>query len=545
MRKRPARVWHDDVQTATAAHDVERAVALVDEGWTAHVVSDPTLVRATVHLLPEELWQSDAWLLTALACSFRGSSHSVERATSTLYFTEVRRLIDTDHTILFEREMETRFCLVTDQRRRGRFARALSELDDLALRLASNGEGPLPWRLGMDARVRLERSVIDWHRAAFESSENPLGPALALAESRMVPSEQVNVFGTAALYALLSESYEQVDDWSRRAIEAAAGAETADDPSEVPLFESPALAPAVFALVSSRLERGDFDGARELIPPLERLSLGGEWRTYAALLDSMRLLLLHRPADALEPLRLARQRAHRWTDARMMERLSFALRIGIEAALGRVHSSELELTLEPVAGDPRHVFCTARYMGWLFVTEGRYAEAVESVAQCVRLGDRHARGTLTDVLLVEATALTASGEILRGDTSFDYALALCAESGFRRAFHHVPPPALASMLASAATRPQPDAVQALLAELAESLGAEESALPRLSEREVEIVRNLTEGSSLREVAQRLYISPNTLKTHVRHIYRKLGVGSRAEAVRAARHLGITPLSPTE
>lgn len=524
-----------------ADRDIEHAVALVDAGWAAHVVADPALVRATVHLLPDELWQSNAWHLTALACSFQGSSDSVERATATLYFKEVRRLLGADGSIPFELEIATRFCLVTSLRRRGRFGRALAELDDVARRIESSDEGSFEWRLGIDARLRLERSLIDWHRAAFDSVEDSLAPALALAESRMFPSEQVTVYGAAALQALLSESYQQVDDWAQRAIEVAVTSESADDPSEVPLIESPALAPALFALAAARLERADFDGAQELLPALERVSLGGEWRVYAALLASMRLLLLHRPADALEPLRLARQLANRWTEGRMMESLSFAVRIGIEAALGRVHGSELHL--EFTTRDPRHLFCTARYLGWLFVTEGRYLEAVASVAECIRLGDRHARGTLTDVLLLEATALTAAGETVRGGTSFDYALALCAESGFRRAFHHVPPPALGVMLTSAATREQPAAVVALLEELLGTFGAEETALPRLSEREVEIIRNLTEGWSMRQVSQQLYISPNTLKTHVRHIYRKLGVGSREDAVRAAHRLGITPTSP--
>jgi LuxR family maltose regulon positive regulatory protein len=42
------------------------------------------------------------------------------------------------------------------------------------------------------------------------------------------------------------------------------------------------------------------------------------------------------------------------------------------------------------------------------------------------------------------------------------------------------------------------------------------------------------------MATALYLSPNTVKTHLRNLYRKLGVDNRADAVRAARGLGITP-----
>jgi LuxR family transcriptional regulator, maltose regulon positive regulatory protein len=59
----------------------------------------------------------------------------------------------------------------------------------------------------------------------------------------------------------------------------------------------------------------------------------------------------------------------------------------------------------------------------------------------------------------------------------------------------------------------------------------------LSQREVEILRRLPSPVSNDEVAQQLFISVNTLKTHLRAIYRKLGVHSRREAVRRAEELG--------
>jgi LuxR family maltose regulon positive regulatory protein len=41
---------------------------------------------------------------------------------------------------------------------------------------------------------------------------------------------------------------------------------------------------------------------------------------------------------------------------------------------------------------------------------------------------------------------------------------------------------------------------------------------------------------VREIAAELYVSPNTLKFHLKTIYRKLGVGSRAEAADVARRM---------
>ncbi|HEX6387097.1 MAG TPA: LuxR C-terminal-related transcriptional regulator, partial [Anaerolineae bacterium] len=68
--------------------------------------------------------------------------------------------------------------------------------------------------------------------------------------------------------------------------------------------------------------------------------------------------------------------------------------------------------------------------------------------------------------------------------------------------------------------------------------AEESPVESLSEREHEVLALLAEGLSNREIARRLFISLATVKSHTAHIYGKLGVNSREEAVARAGTLGI-------
>jgi LuxR family maltose regulon positive regulatory protein len=65
-----------------------------------------------------------------------------------------------------------------------------------------------------------------------------------------------------------------------------------------------------------------------------------------------------------------------------------------------------------------------------------------------------------------------------------------------------------------------------------------AGIEELSAREVEVLRALGGTGSLREVADALYISRNTIKTHTRALYAKLGVGTREEAVRRGRQLGL-------
>ncbi|MBD1912717.1 response regulator transcription factor [Leptolyngbya sp. FACHB-16] len=66
--------------------------------------------------------------------------------------------------------------------------------------------------------------------------------------------------------------------------------------------------------------------------------------------------------------------------------------------------------------------------------------------------------------------------------------------------------------------------------------AAQSPLIPLSSREQEVLKLIMEGATNTEIARRLYVSPNTIKTHVRNILNKLGVEHRLQAaVVALRH----------
>ncbi|GAA4454145.1 response regulator transcription factor [Nibrella saemangeumensis] len=60
----------------------------------------------------------------------------------------------------------------------------------------------------------------------------------------------------------------------------------------------------------------------------------------------------------------------------------------------------------------------------------------------------------------------------------------------------------------------------------------------LSEREVDILRGLTKGHSYKMIADELFISVETVRTHVRHVYDKLHVNSKAEAIIKAMREGL-------
>jgi LuxR family maltose regulon positive regulatory protein len=60
----------------------------------------------------------------------------------------------------------------------------------------------------------------------------------------------------------------------------------------------------------------------------------------------------------------------------------------------------------------------------------------------------------------------------------------------------------------------------------------------LTERELEILAYLPDHATTGEIAERCYVSVNTLKTHTAHIYRKLEVSGRSAAIVRARELGL-------
>jgi len=62
----------------------------------------------------------------------------------------------------------------------------------------------------------------------------------------------------------------------------------------------------------------------------------------------------------------------------------------------------------------------------------------------------------------------------------------------------------------------------------------------ISPRELEVLHELAAGRSNKEIADRLNISPNTVKTHVSRLFEKLDAERRTDAINKARELGLVP-----
>jgi len=120
------------------------------------------------------------------------------------------------------------------------------------------------------------------------------------------------------------------------------------------------------------------------------------------------------------------------------------------------------------------------------------------------------------------------------------ALELAEPDGYVRVFLDAGAP-MVSLCEAAAARGATYARRLLRAWAAEGAVRQPSALVEpLTDRELQMLELLAQGLSNREIADLLVLSPNTVRTHLYHLYAKLAVHSRLQAVLRGRELGLLP-----
>jgi LuxR family maltose regulon positive regulatory protein len=151
-------------------------------------------------------------------------------------------------------------------------------------------------------------------------------------------------------------------------------------------------------------------------------------------------------------------------------------------------------------------------------------------------------GSLLEILVLRGLALEQRSDIDEAVGAVARALELAEREGYVRTFTDEGP-AMATLLSAAASR---GVATAYVARLLRSSGPGRTDPPRrsdvpldpLSERELDVLRLLASELSGPEIARYLVVSLNTVRTHTKNIYAKLGVGSRRAAVQRAEELGL-------
>ena len=156
------------------------------------------------------------------------------------------------------------------------------------------------------------------------------------------------------------------------------------------------------------------------------------------------------------------------------------------------------------------------------------------------------KGSLIEVLALQALAFQAQGDVERALSALERALSLAEPEGYVRVFLDEGEPMVRLLRQAASRGVAPGYASRLLAATpaAQEAGIRKPVSPPqplvepLSERELEVLRLLTSSLASTEIAEELIISVNTVRSHIRSIYGKLGVHSRYEAVARAKELNL-------
>jgi LuxR family maltose regulon positive regulatory protein len=169
-------------------------------------------------------------------------------------------------------------------------------------------------------------------------------------------------------------------------------------------------------------------------------------------------------------------------------------------------------------------------------------EVVDGVLTTAEHADRS--GDLIDALLLRALILQAQGDIEAAIANVQQALHVAQPEEWLARFVAAGPD-LISLLRHAVKRgPEQPYARRVLETLIKQFPPTDDA-PRnqslpdpLSDRELTILRLIGNGLTNPDIAAHLVVSPETVKWHVKNIYRKLSVDSRVQATARARSLGL-------
>ena len=289
------------------------------------------------------------------------------------------------------------------------------------------------------------------------------------------------------------------------------------------------IAPAYLALARVAFDRGELhDTWLGRLAEVEETASERHISLAASLLRAARHEVAGDPDRALAELRGVQERLGEWVPPPPLREQVLLTRAALLAQVGDVASARV---LADRAGTPTGTAALLRVR--LALDLGDPAAAREAVEQA---DDTYPRGR-SDARVAGALLAAAEGDEDRALELLDEALLAAAPFALRRPF--LAGPALVDLLARRLER------GSAASEFAVDLlgrwspdGERRAFVDPLTERERIALRYLPTSLSNAEIAAELYVSVNTVKTHQRAVYRKLGAAGRREAVRRARVLGL-------
>ena len=525
---------------ALAAADHERAARLVErtamEAWSGGEA--PTL-RGWIEALPDEVVRRRPHLRLhhATTLLFTGANlRGVEDALD-----DAERAFNTGETLREADETERRSVLGGVATVRGWLAR-LEGKPDLAIELSRRAQGLLPedetmlrafaaFCLGEASRYAddLQRAGEAFSEAVgiSRAADNPSVALGALSHLAGVRAEQGRL---REMEAILDEALRLAEGrdvgfaagsvlvgmghlhYERNALDAAERELTEGIRLVEPTAEIGTLVEAYVTLARLKSAKGDGEGALEAIRRADRVA---------------------RNSSVSE----AKARAASW-----MVRLRIARGDFEAAALWE------ERVVNPGEGAGSARISEGITQARLLLARGEREEALGLLHRLRREAEAAGRrGTVIETLTLEALALWSKNEKERAVGALAQALSLAEPEGYVRTFVDEGPPMadLLTAVLEARRRGHLDYPARYLAGLLAALAwdasapdAGESRPEPLSEREAEVLALISAGRSNQEIAEELFVTLSTVKSHANSLFGKLGVRNRTQAVARAREMNL-------
>jgi LuxR family maltose regulon positive regulatory protein len=243
-----------------------------------------------------------------------------------------------------------------------------------------------------------------------------------------------------------------------------------------------------------------------------------------------------------ETIRLSQSYPSTQADPKAWEARLRLKRGEVKAASRWVEDSGLSVHDE-VTLENRLVYAT---FAQVLIAEERLNEALTLLARMLQVFETG--GALLqaiDTLTLMALVLQSQGNDEQALETLEHALSLAEPEGFVRTFIGKGNAMERLLQQAAAQGVYPSYVNSLLQAFAVDAGDQPFAespphdlIDPLSDRELQVLRLLNTSLTSTEIAQELFISPNTVRSHIKNIYGKLDVHRRSEAVKRAKDLDL-------
>jgi DNA-binding CsgD family transcriptional regulator len=495
--------------------------------WREVPPAEAETIRSRVLDQPDERWSGDPSALLTLAATHRYTVSPNPFAALAYIEAADALLTDDDPAEAF---VLSRLLRSGTSRALGRLEGALANTAT-AEEAARSGRIALPVAIELQAAAIVESGICLALLGKLDDARARLMHGMRLETGRWHPAGQVEGLGCFALMEFLL---------GHPAAARAAVARAAVQAEEGALKGHLSTAPYLVVAAMIELEAGRVEEAAATLDDVWDAANGSEYEPLAHFVRASTLAAQARWHDALDALQDMQLGLRSWENPGLLQSLHDAERASVLITQGE--GGPARQLIRRLQDDEHHALCPQRLLARLELAAGDFPAALEATEACVALGDDHAPHTHIYVDVVWAAAHDGLGDGHAAAAAFDRALDAGARNDTRRAFASIPPERLSRLLSDAAKRDLPPHSAHLVEQLSAAVPAEQSNaefVSPLSARERIVLNHIIAGHSARQISAQLRVSPNTIKTQVRSVYRKLGASNRHEAIERARSFGLT------